>query len=184
MIRHSTISHVVMERCGHLLTALSVYEVFVRELDGVDLAVAINGVDRASLAHRDGMPDDWAGYFGTTLGLCRGEIHLLQNVADILSGTKLEAAQPSFEAMLCVAEDLIIIAQAYPDPDDDLCFEDGTPEMNLVSYAMMVAKTGGISADDLDHLTSAPEVVDVNSWCAAIERLAAARLNISSEVRQ
>lgn len=183
MIRHSTISHVVMERCGNLLAALSVYDAFTREIGGVDIATAIDGSDREFLPHRVGMPKDWAGYFATALSLCGGETHLLHNVTEILSGVRLEATQPSFEAMLCVAEDLIIIAKAYPDPDD-LCAEDGPPGMNFVSYAMMVAKTNGISADDLDHLTSAPEVTDVNSWCDAIERLASAKAGMRGGVVQ
>lgn len=184
MIRHSTISHVVMERCGNLLAALSVYEAFVRELGGVDISIAIDGTNREALPHRDGMPKDWAGYFATTLGLCGGETHLLHNITDILSGVNIEASQPSFEAMLCVAEDIDIISRNYPATDESLLSEDGALEMNFVSYAMMVAKTGNISADDLDHLTSAPEVTCVNSWCDAIERLATARLRLSSGVVQ
>ena len=100
-------------RCPDLLTALVRYERIVRAQGGVHIHKAVDGTIREKFSHRHNMPHEWSAIFHTIIGLCDGSTELLEQVTDILASVELEVAQPSLEAMLCVAEDLVILARIY-----------------------------------------------------------------------
>ncbi|PZQ49737.1 MAG: hypothetical protein DI556_09710 [Rhodovulum sulfidophilum] len=174
-------TRIVMERCDDLSMALNVYTALSQERGGVDLVLAIDGSERAKLPHRASMPKNWFGCFHTMIGLCDGDTSLLDNVTDLFSGIPIDGWQPSLEAMLCAAEDYVMIFDAFPISD---MHQDAPPEeenpLYLVNYALMVAKSGGLSSRDLDALACGPGVVTLDDLCSAIEAEVRSRRGITA----
>lgn len=117
-ISSKRLTRIVMRPGRSLSDALGLYTELSQDRGGVDLAVAIDGSDRASLQHRAGMPKQWFGYFLTMIGLCDGDTSLLENVAELFAGMDIEGAHPSMEAMLCAAEDFVILFERFPFAND------------------------------------------------------------------
>lgn len=97
-----------------LLEALARYEDTIGLRGGVELSTAIDGAPRDTLPHRQGMPMEWSAQLYTLMGLCPGGLQdFMERIIDTLASVEISPEQPTAEAMLCVAEDLAILARIY-----------------------------------------------------------------------
>lgn len=97
-----------------LLEALSCYEDTIGLRGGVELDRAIDGTPRDLLPHRQGMPMEWSAHLYTLMDLSLGDLReFMGRVIDTFASVEIDPKQPSAEAMLCVAEDLIILFRVY-----------------------------------------------------------------------
>lgn len=105
---------IIARGCADLIVALEEYEEMIRRDGGVDVATAIDGTPRQTLPHRDPtMSFHWWDSYQAMLCLADGSMGLLEQVGLVLAPLDLESPGPSMEAMLCVAEDLTILANLY-----------------------------------------------------------------------